>query len=214
MPQDKHQPDIRCILFDYGGVIAEEGFRNTFTELSLAAGKPAEWLPELAMDAVYRSAYVTGEGDEQAFWRELARSFPLPEPPAAISERIQQRFTLREEMIRLVRTLRRIGLQVAILSDQTDWLDRLEQRDHFFEEFDHVFNSYHLGKGKRDPTLFRDVVEALRLQPSQVIFIDDSKGNIERARTQGLHTILYQDHQTLLQELEKTLGIALRSEAG
>ena len=50
--------------------------------------------------------------------------------------------------------LRRGGFLTAILSDQTDWLDRLEARHHFFGHFDRVFNSYHLGKGKRRITSY------------------------------------------------------------
>ena len=93
---------IHCILFDYGGVIADEGFRLTLGELSLATGKSAAWLPGIAMDAVYRSGYVTGHGDEQAFWDELQKHFPLPEPSEAIRSEILRRFALRKEKNQLL----------------------------------------------------------------------------------------------------------------
>ena len=109
-------------------------------------------------------------------------------------------------MIELVRGLRRSGLLVGILSDQTDWLDLLDAEQHFYREFDRVFNSYWLGKGKRDPSLFDDVVAMLGLKPEQVIFIDDNAGNVERARSRGLHGLLFRDEPTLRAELDRLLA--------
>lgn len=209
MSQSHTQKKIHCILFDYGGVIAEEGFRTTFESLSLAAGKPASWLPQLAMDAVYRSGYVTGRGSEEAFWQALQREYTLPREPAALRREILQRFVLRPQMLQLVQTLRARGYTVALLSDQTDWLEELDRRDHFLHEFDHIFNSYTLGKGKRDPSLFSDVVASLGITPTEAIFVDDSRGNIERARAQGLHVILHVDTATTRSAIEPLLGIKL-----
>lgn len=210
MSEHNTQQKIRCILFDYGGVIAEEGFRTTFESLSLATGRPSNWLPQLAMDAVYRSGYVTGRGDEAAFWQELQRSFVLPRDPATLRREILQRFVLRPPMLGLIRQLRESGLTVALLSDQTDWLEELDRRDHFLHEFDHIFNSYRLGKGKRDPSLFSEVVASLGITPAEAIFIDDSEGNIVRAHDQGLHTILYRDTATTIAALEHRLGLKLK----
>jgi HAD superfamily hydrolase (TIGR01509 family) len=213
MSEHNREKSIRCILFDYGGVIAEEGFRTTFESLSLAAGKPANWLPHHAMDAVYRSGYVTGQGSEATFWQELQREFALPREPAALRGEILRGFVLRPQMMGLVRRLRTHGLIVALLSDQTDWLAELDRRDHFLHEFDHIFNSYQLGKGKRDPSLFSDVIDRLGLTPAQAVFVDDSQGNIERARAEGLHTILHRDTATTITALEQLLGMKL-NEAG
>lgn len=200
---------IHCILFDFGGVIAEEGFRTTFEELSIAAGRPAGWLPGLAMDAVYRSGYVTGRGSEEAFWQALRYEFALPREPAVLRSEILKRFVLRPQMLQLVQTLRARGYTVALLSDQTDWLEELDRRDHFLHEFDHIFNSYTLGKGKRDPSIFCDVLEQLGITPAEAIFVDDSRGNIERARAQRLHAILHVDTATTRSAIEPLLGIKL-----
>jgi putative hydrolase of the HAD superfamily len=77
----------------------------------------------------------------------------LNEEDAALTDIILDRFTLRPEMIDLVRDLRGRGLTCAILSDQTDWLDRLDQHDDFYREFDRVYCSYRLGKSKREAIL-------------------------------------------------------------
>ncbi len=92
-------------------------------------------------------------------------------------------------MLAAVRALRQEGRLVGILSDQTDWLDRLDARDRFFGCFDRVYNSYHLGKGKRDPSVFTDVVRDLGIEPALALFIDDQlrpRGSRPRGGTAGV----------------------------
>lgn len=197
------------LLFDYGGVIAEEGFHNTLAELSVTAGYPREMLPALAMDAIYESGYVTGQGSEADFWQLLRQRFPLSQSDDWLSGQILSRFTLRPAMLKLVDTLHGHGYRTGILSDQTEWLDRLDQRDHFFHHFDSVFNSSYLGIGKRDEAIFDRVVEQLAVSPAKTIFIDDNPENVRRAQSRGLHSILFVDCETLRSELSILLGIEL-----
>ena len=96
-------------------------------------------------------------------------------------------------MLRVVDELRSKGFVVAILSDQTNWLDELDARMPFYHAFDHVFNSYKIHKSKRDSSVFRDVCSALGLKPEEVLFIDDNEGNIARAREEGLKVVHFND---------------------
>lgn len=199
--------DIRWILFDYGGVLADEGFHDTLAALSEVYGRPGDELPRLAMDAVYDSGYVTGHASEGQFWALLRERFPFTEPEVGIRAEILRRFRLRREMLVLVDRLRERGFLTAILSDQTDWLERLDHRDHFFAHFDHIFNSYHLGKGKRDPGLFDEVAMALTIAPSQAIFVDDNPENVHRAVSRGFHGVHYEQTGKLIQTLASLLAI-------
>ena len=87
-----------------------------------------------------------------------------------------------------------------------DWLDELDARDHFFHHFDHVFNSYHMGRGKRDPGLFPEIAAKLSLQPGEILFVDDLQTNIERAQAAGWQTILYVDKTGFLESIDEMLG--------
>lgn len=198
---------IHWILFDFGGVLAEEGFRNALADLSECYGRSRDALPNLAMDAIYDSGYVTGHAGEEAFWGLVRQRFAFTEDETEISAEILRRFILRRPMLRLVDTLRKLGYKTAILSDQTDWLEQLDRRDHFFCRFDRIFNSYHLGRGKRDPTLFDEVIAELTIKPSQAIFIDDNPENVRRAVLRGLHGVLYEDTGRLTQTLASLLDI-------
>jgi putative hydrolase of the HAD superfamily len=199
---------IQWILFDFGGVVAEEGFRAGLTHLATHHGRDPEAVLAHAMDAVYASGFVTGTGSEADFWRELGERAGLWVDPMEGENAILSRFRLRPGMVALVRRLRGEGCSVGLLTDQTEWLERLDRRDGFLSEFDRVFNSFRLGKGKRDPTLFDEVAAALGVAPEGILFIDDAPGNVERARERGLQALLYEDEAAVERDLERFLGQA------
>lgn len=178
---------LRAVLFDFGGVIAEEGFRDGLHVIARDNGHDPDTLHRAGIDAIYACGYVTAEGTEADFWRLLRERFPLRGGDADLTRTILEHFVVRPEMIALVRELRRRGLACAILSDQTDWLERLDRRDGFECEFDRVYCSYRIGKSKRDASLFDDVLADMDVHPAEAVFLDDDPGNVERARSRGLH---------------------------
>jgi putative hydrolase of the HAD superfamily len=200
---------IRSILFDFGGVLAEEGFREGLMEIARRHDLDPEEFFRLGGEAVYDSGYVTGEGSEADFWAIMIRRGGLPAYDPSCTDIILRRFLLRPRMLTAVQTLRQRGCIVAILSDQTDWLDRLNARDHFFDSFDHAYNSYHLGKGKRDPSIFTDVVRDLGVKPAEALSIDDNSCHVERALSRGLQAFVFTSERECLEELNRRVGLEM-----
>ena len=81
-------------------------------------------------------------------------------------------------------------------------LDRLNKQFDFYRWFDHIFNSYYLGKGKRDISLFDDVARLLKTEPNRILFIDDNPGHVNRARQKGWKAIQYVDRESFEKALE------------
>lgn len=197
---------IQAVLFDFGGVLAEEGFREGLMSIARGNGlDPVEFFTTAAREA-YFGGYVVGRATEDAFWEALRRSTGISGSDEDLRREILQRFVLRPWVLDLVRSLRERERTVALLSDQTNWLEELDLQYHFFKEFDYVFNSYRLAASKIDPKIFSYVVEKLGLPPSQILFIDDNEGHVQRARTRGLHAILFVDREDLLAHLTR-LGL-------
>ncbi len=196
-------PPVKVILFDFGGVLAEEGFREGLMTIARSNGLSAQVFFEMATAAVYESGYVVGAADEHWYWDLLRQRSGIRQPDADLRKEILERFILRPWMLEIVSGLRQSGYFVGILSDQTQWLDELDDRDHFFAEFNVVFNSYHLGRGKKDPQIFDEVAERLAVLPSEILFIDDNDGNIERARSRGLQTILFRDKDSFMRKIDR-----------
>ena len=195
--------NIKAALFDFGGVLAEEGFREGLMAIGQAAGLSPEAFFETAAAAVYDSEYVLGKADESAYWALVRERTGINGSDEEFRREILERFQLRPWMLEIVRELRDRGYLVGILSDQSQWLDELDGRHDFFREFHKIFNSYHLGKGKKDPGLFAEIAAKLGLKCSEILFIDDNEGNVERARIQGWNTILYRNREDFLEKMKE-----------
>lgn len=191
---------IRTILFDFGGVLADDGFFETLQTLEQQQHLEVN-LPEEGIRAVYDSGFVLGNGSESDFWALLRERSGLRGEDRELSRRVLDGFRLRPGMLAVVRALRQRGVLVGLLSDQTEWLDRLDAKYGFYREFDRLYISYRMGKGKRDPSLYDDIARDLGFEPQQILFIDDNPGNIQRAASRGWQTILFRDEQTLRSEL-------------
>ena len=197
---------IRAVLFDYGGVLAEEGFREGLFSIARQQGLEPGAFYQTAKEGVYDCGFVSGKGSETDFWCYMRERFSLQGDDASLTSEILQRFVLRPRMIALVRNIRRRGFLVGMLSDQTVWLDQLDQSDRFYREFDRLYISYRLGKGKRDASLFYDVAADLGLNPGKIVFIDDNLGNVKRACSRGMIGIEFTSEKDCIVRLEALLG--------
>ncbi len=180
---------IRAVLFDFGGVIAEEGFWKGLRAIGTANGlDPGEFFR--TVDAlIYEEGYLIGKADEASFWNAVRSKAGIRDTDAELKNEILRRFVIRPEMIASVDLLRSQKLIVAMLSDQTDWLDEINRQTDLFQHFDTVFNSYHIHKSKRDASVFRDVCTTLGVKAEETLFVDDNINHIRRAQGQGLQTI-------------------------
>ena len=197
---------ITAILFDFGGVLAEEGFRNGLVALANEQQLNVDNMPEEGMRAVYDSGFVLGRGTAADFWALLRKRTGLQGEDEELTQRILDGFVIRPWMMELVEELNTRGYVTGILSDQTQWLDKLDEQYRFYKSFDHIFNSYYLGKGKQDPTLFADVAAVLGLPPAEILFIDDDAGNVDRARASGYQGLQYISQQQFLTEIKIVLS--------
>lgn len=192
---------IDTVLFDFGGVLAEEGFRDGLAAIGRLSGRPEEDLVRLGHELVHRIGYVTGKVSEKRWWDSLRAEAAIPGTDEALRREILERFTLRPWMLGLVERLRSGGLTVGILSDQTNWLDEIDGRTGLYGRFDYVFNSYHMGKGKTEPSHFDDVLKLLNRRGPEVLFVDDLAGHVERASQRGWNTILYRGCEEFLRNV-------------
>lgn len=178
---------IKTVIFDFGGVLAEEGFREGLRAIGTENGLDPDDFYKTASELVYRTGYVTGTSDESAYWDSLREKTGITGSDRELTEEILKRFTLKERMIKFVEKLKSSGFTTAILSDQTSWLDEINQKTPFYHYFDHVFNSFRLKKSKKDPSVFIDVCSEMGFKPEEVLFVDDNIENIKRARGRGLN---------------------------
>jgi len=193
---------IKLILFDFGGVLAEEGFRKGLLSIAQHNGLDSERFVKTAFDITFGSGYVRGDINERTFWKTLRKHTGIKGSDNDLRNEILSHFELRPWMLEYIRNLKKHPIRLAILSDQTNWLDELEAQHDFFKLFDRIFNSYHMGQSKRDAGIFTHVLAEMGGKPEHTLFIDDDFGNIARAKGKGLYTIHYQGREAFEHDLQ------------
>jgi len=192
---------IRAVLFDFGGVVADEGFVEAMNLLAAKRGADPLALINAAFEASYEIGFSSGKVREESYWPLFASRTGIDENTGRIKEEILSRYRLRPWMFGIVSRLKERGALVCLLSDQSHWLDELNERMDFFRHFDHVFNSYNLGITKKDPAIFDLVLERIELRPDQALFVDDHLPHVRRARGKGLRAIHFTKRDALLRDL-------------
>lgn len=199
---DERLSRITTLLIDFGGVLAEEGFQEGLRSIGRRNGLASDRFFRDVDRIIAETGYLTGNASEENFWDAVRRNTGIAESDTAMRNEILQRFVLRTAMLGWVDRLRAAGLRVAILSDQTNWLEEIDASTGLFRHFDGVFNSYRIGKSKRDGSVFSDVCSALGVVPSATLFVDDNPGHIERAKEKGLQTHLFKNQDDFARRIE------------
>ncbi|CUU13943.1 HADsuperfamily hydrolase subfamily IA variant 3 CDS [Bradyrhizobium sp.] len=76
--------------------------------------------------------------------------------------------------------------------------------------FDHVIESAKIGLRKPDPRIYRMMVETLRVDPKNCVYLDDLGVNLKPAREMGMTTIKVASGAQAIAELEAATGLKLR----
>ncbi len=200
---------VKAAIFDFGGVLAEEGFREGLLAIGKMNGLDPEGFRIVADELIHQTGYVTGLVDESEYWTALRGKTGISGSDEKLREELLGRFMVRPEMLSVVQQLKSCGLILAILSDQTNWLDEINARTPFFQYFQYVFNSYRIRKSKRELSVFSDVCASIGINRDEGLFIDDNPDNVQRAANEGLQVILFRDMESFKKELEQAINVKL-----
>jgi putative hydrolase of the HAD superfamily len=204
---------IRAVLFDLGGVVVG-------SPLHVIAAYEAELrVPEGLVNRV-----VAGGGTNGAWCRlergelDLEAFFPLFDAECLAAGgtlsaremmmRIGAAIVPREEMLQAIRRLRERGLLVGAVTN--NWRSPEEGTGTLRGHFDAFVESAVTGIRKPDPRIYRMACEALEIEPTEAVFLDDIGANLKAARELGMKTIKVVEPATALAELEAIIGFPLR----
>jgi len=205
---------IDMVVFDFGGVLAETGFEEGLRAVAMHNGLDETAFYNLAYDLIYSTGYLTGYIEEHAFWQVIREKTGIEDEDSILRDEVLSRFVPRPWMFDIVKKLKANGIGTAILSDQTNWLDELNELYDFFKYFDVVFNSYNLKKSKVDPTHFSDIIIRLNCAPERLLFVDDTEAHCATARRMGMKAIHFIDRSSFLETIVRFCPIIAVDRAG
>jgi len=191
----------KAIGFDYGGVIMDNSDFNS------AICKILEIDIETYEKIYFRNNYlITVKGmNQEDFWRKLLVEFKRIEKEEEVFNflRTRSKKELNQEMIELIKTLRKNGHKIGMLSNNSTKVNEKIKKDGIDKFFDVILISEDIGYMKPDPKVFEIFLEKLDVKSEELVFIDDTDINLNTADNVGFTPILFKNIEDLKNDLIK-----------
>lgn len=205
---DLKRPEIDVVVFDIGNVLATYEPR-----LHLAQRYPPETV-EALIEGIFASAH----------WPEVDRGV---RPVADILEDIKQDSpgiaplvedvvwnqyptwtACKEDTIAYLPRLRAAGYRIFLLSNyNADFFETQPHYDVFLKEVEGVVLSGNEKCLKPHPEIYQILLERHHIAPEKAVFYDDLPENVEGARRQGMHAVVFRDAAQLEPLLRPDLSL-------
>ncbi len=180
--QSQSEKDIRCVIFDLGGVLIElDG--PPISPSNTTLNEEQIWQHWLKSKAVRR--FESGQCDHREFADGLIQEFGLDILPAQLLEEFESwPVGFYPESDGTIQDL--LGtVEIACLSNTNAiHAGRFQSEGAVYSHFDRIFFSHEMGLLKPDPSIYRAVQEVLAIPPEQILFLDDNQMNVDTARDQ------------------------------
>jgi putative hydrolase of the HAD superfamily len=182
---------IKAVVFDFDGTLmdTETCAFDAFCKIY------AEYGQQLALEA-----WAVGIGTHGAFdpYSDLERMTGRPLDRADIKLRFDAvhdanllKVTLQPGVIDRLEEARRLGLLIGLASSSgRDWIEQHLERQGIRHYFEVIRSRDDVERVKPDPALYKMAVEALGIQGSEAIAIEDSVNGLRAAKAAGLFSLV------------------------
>jgi putative hydrolase of the HAD superfamily len=198
-------PQIRAVILDFGEVLCHLPSAENIERLaSLFQMDPRTFLP-IYLET--RAPYDRGDLLPGEYWRKFAAQAGVKITAQAIEQARQLDLDLwsdiNDAMILWVKELHAAGFKTAILSNMpTDMATHVRNNFAWISHFDRHIFSGEVRSVKPEPEIYQHCIDALGVEPSEALFVDDRDINLEQARTAGIHGIRFQSVAQLRKDLQ------------
>ena len=210
---------IEAVIWDFGGVITTSPF-EAFARFEAERGLPADIIRRTNAVNHLENAWAKferAEVDIDAF-DELFAAESLALGGAEVRGRDVLPLLFGDLRPEMVEALRRIKtrLKTGCITNNlpANAIGSASGRVLYIAEvmalFDHVIESAKIGLRKPDPRIYQMMVETLKVDPKNCVYLDDLGVNLKPAREMGMTTIKVVNAAQAIKEQEVATGLALR----
>lgn len=208
---------IEAVIFDFGGVLTSSPF-EAFTRFEIERGLPADIIRRTNAANHLENAWAKFERAEVDIdtFDELFATESL-----ALGAEVRGRDvlpllqgSLRPEMVEALKRIKAQFKTGCITNNlPANAIGSMTGRSLYIAEvmvlFDHVIESAKIGLRKPDPRIYQLMVETLKVDPNNCVYLDDLGVNLKPAREIGMTTIKVTSGAQAIAELEKATGLKL-----
>ncbi|MDC7294710.1 MULTISPECIES: HAD family hydrolase [unclassified Butyrivibrio] len=198
---------IDTVVFDIGNVLGTFVWR----EFIKNKGYDEQMTDRIAKASVLSEDWVEFDKGNLTT-RQIAEKFAENDPEIAgdllgIFTDLNDIIEKREETVPWIRSLKAAGYRVYYLSNfSKEALEGNEEPMAFISECDGGILSYREHVVKPDPAIYNLLASRYDLVPEKTVFIDDTKVNIDAARSLGWNGIVYESYEQVVKDLHN-LGV-------
>lgn len=192
--------NTKVIIFDFGNVIINIDVPKTYRAFAQLCGKTEEKVVALFEENEVFKRYETGLFEEDEFRDAIRQILGFPLNDYEIDQAWNALLLdIPVERIKFLLTLRE-SIPIYLLSNTNDMHIRAANQILYKSAgvrdvrdlFTKAYMSYEIGLWKPDTAIYNYVLDDLGAMPSEVLFLDDNKANVEAANQVGWQTILIQ----------------------
>lgn len=212
--------DLKAVIWDFGGVLTTSPF-EAFNRYEAAHGLPRDFIRGVNAREPDTNAWARLERSELGA-AEFDQLFKTES--AALGHEVSGKDvlgllsgSLRPRAIKALKTCRQHAKTGCITNNapiskgasMTSDDDRAAAVADVFGNFDHVLESSRIGIRKPDPRIYALMCEALDVEASDCVYLDDLGINLKPARMMGMTTIKVTGEAQLIDELSAATGFEL-----
>ncbi|MFL7813736.1 MAG: HAD family hydrolase [Anaerolineales bacterium] len=197
---------ITTVIFDLGGVLVRTEDRLPRQQLAESHGLSFKELEGLVYGSPTARQATIGTISAELHKDAVMESLGLPgDAFKAFGDRFWGGDRLDRVLVDFIRVLR-VDYTTALLSNAWDDLrPMLVEFWKIADAFEEIFISGEMGMSKPDPAIYKEVVKHLRVDPGEIVFVDDFIENVEAARDCGWNAIHFRSREQALEELAEYL---------
>lgn len=206
---------IKAIVFDFGRVISAQKSSSLFRAYEEDLGLPSGTINRIMFGSSAWEDALIGRKTGREFWQAIGPQLKLSTPQAvdAFRRRYRADEAINEGTVEIIRHLHASGwYKLAVLSNSPPGLSGWLAEWDMLNLFDAVFCSGDEGVKKPDPAAFQILLDRLGVEAEEAVFIDDTLGHVEAARSLGLHGIRFTTAEQLERDLEDVLAAGIQAD--
>ncbi|MGA2546555.1 MAG: HAD family phosphatase [Rectinemataceae bacterium] len=210
--------NIRCLMFDMGGVLTQDQREDKVTEMMGILG--SGFSREAFFDAYFaeRTEYDRGKIMGSEYWQRVARPLGAvvrePDFERLVHTDLESWFNMRGPMLEFLGGVRtRVGRLVLLSNIHVDGARYLRQSEGraWTSHFDFLILSCEHGLLKPEIEIYELALDAAEALPNETLFIDDNADNVEGALRAGMSSFRFAGEEAFAATLASDYELTCRA---
>jgi putative hydrolase of the HAD superfamily len=182
---------IKAILFDVDGLVLKARKRFFSEKLAEEQGISNEAVTEFFLGNFKKC--TLGQADLK---EEIAPFLEKWKWQGSVDDLLNYWFesesTKDEDVLKIITALRNKGIKCYIATRQEKYrFEYLLEEVGLKEYFDGAFCTCNIGYDKNDERFYKFILQEIHLQPSEMLFFDDTQSNVDTAKELGMESYFY-----------------------